>query len=420
MKNTFLFRLIALAGLLFVTALSTAQDSAGNRLYEIIASGVLRVGTTGDYQPFSLRSGSSDEFIGLDIELAHELAQALGVQLQIVPTSWPRLMKDFGERRFDLALGGVSVTLERQKKGLFSIPYLRDGKTPIARCENQARFQTLAQIDQAQVRLIVNPGGTNESFARARAPHAQLTVFPDNTAIFDQIVAGRADLMMTDAIEARLQQRLHPQLCAIHPDAPFDFSEKAILLPRDLLLKAFVDQWLHQRIASGALQQAIDRWLDFPWGLTPLRLAIDQRLLLAPAVARAKWNAQSPIEDLQREEQVIQAAVRQGAELGLAQQWIQEVFRAQIEASKTVQRALFAQWQTQHPGRFDDAPDLAKTIRPELDRLTAQLLHSMADNAAVLQDPLRRADVARAMQPLEAGALSQAAVLQALAPFATP
>lgn len=406
-------RLLALlAGLM-----ASAQADTGRRLDDITARGVLRVGTTGDYKPFSSRTGKGDDFVGLDIEMAGDLARALSVNVQIVPTSWPTLMQDFGENKFDIALGGVSITPERQKQGLFSVPYLRDGKTPITRCENVARFQTLAQIDQPRVRLIVNPGGTNERFARSKAPSAQLTVYPDNVTIFDRIVTGAADLMITDAIEARLQQRLHPQLCAVHPDAPFDFAEKAILLPRDVAFKAYVDKWLHQLIASGAMQRSIDRWLDFPWGLEPLRLAIDQRLLLAQAVARAKWNVQAPIEDLGREAQVIQAAVKEGTALGLSSAWIEAVFRAQIEASKTVQRELFAKWGAQQAGKFDDAPDLGKTIRPELDRLTTQLLRSMADNQAVLNDASRKADVTRAMRSLEARALSPQAVTQALAPF---
>lgn len=421
MKNTlriYLMKFIALIGLLFIAVMANAQADANNRLDDIVARGVLRVGTTGDYKPFSFRIGKSNDFVGLDIELANSLAQAMGVQLQLVPTSWPTLMKDFGDDKFDVALSGVSITQERQKKGLFSISYLRDGKTPIARCENQARFQTLAQIDQSNVRLIVNPGGTNESFAKAQVPHAQLSVFPDNVMIFDQIVANEADLMITDVIEARLQQRLHPQLCALHPDAPFTVSEKAILLPRDLRLKAFVDPWLQQLITSGTMQKTIDRWLDFPWGLEPLRLAIDQRLLLAQAVARAKWNVQAPIEDLQREEQVIQAAVKQGAQFDLSSAWIRQVFRAQIEASKTVQRELFAKWTAQQAGKFEDAPDLAKTIRPELDRLTSQLLQSLANNQALLKDPARKTEVTRAMRTFDAAQLSQAAVEQALAPFA--
>ncbi|WP_254441964.1 gamma subclass chorismate mutase AroQ [Duganella vulcania] len=154
-----------------------------------------------------------------------------------------------------------------------------------------------------------------------------------------------------------------------------------------------------------------------PLQLEPLRLAIDQRLLLAQAVARAKWNARAVIEDLPREALVIHAAVEQGAALGLPGDWIDAVFRAQIEASKTVQRELFAQWRAQQVDRFDDAPDLARTVRPELDRLTAQILRSMRDNQTALRDPAGKADVARALGVLEARTLSPAAVEQALAPF---
>jgi chorismate mutase-like protein len=300
------------------------------------------------------------------------------------------------------------------------VPYLHDGKTPITRCENVARFQTLAQIDRPEVRLIVNPGGTNERFARSRAPHAQLTVYPDNVTIFGQLVDGAADLMITDAIETRLQQRLHPQLCAVHPEAPFDSVDKAILLPRDPALKSYVDHWLQPRLDGGGMQARLDRWLAFPWGLEPLRQAIDQRLLLAQDVARAKWNAKAAIEDLPREEQVIAAAVRQGATLGLPEAWVRTVFRAQIDASKTVQRALYRRWEAEGIIRFDDAPDLAKTIRPQLDRLTTQLLRSMADNQALLHDGGRQTDVAAALHALQARALDPAAADRALAPFLSP
>jgi chorismate mutase-like protein len=236
-------------------------------------------------------------------------------------------------------------------------------------------------------------------------------VYPDNVTIFGQIVAGAADLMITDAIETRLQQRLHPQLCAVHPEQPFDHAEKAILLPRDDAFKAYVDRWLGQRLASGSVHHQLERWLAFAWNLEPLRQAVDQRLLLAPAVARAKWNVQAPIEDLPREAQVITAAVQQGRTLGLPDAWVEAVFKAQIEASKTIQRELYARWRSEQAGHFSDAPDLAHTIRPELDRITAQLLRAMSDNQAVLKS------AAKNMRPLDAAALSPTAATQALAPF---
>ena len=97
-----------------------------SRLDEILARGVLRVGTTGDYKPFTYRVGNGG-FIGLDVALAGDLATSLGVKLQLVPTTWGAMMADLGDDRFDLAMGGVSVSLERQKRAWFSTPYLRDG-----------------------------------------------------------------------------------------------------------------------------------------------------------------------------------------------------------------------------------------------------------------------------------------------------
>ncbi|MCT5814015.1 autoinducer binding domain-containing protein [Pseudomonas aeruginosa] len=68
-----------------------------------------------------------------------------------------------------------------------------------------------------------------------------------------------------DAIEARLQSRLHPELCAVHPQQPLDFAEKAYLLPRDEAFKRYVDQWLHIAEQSGLLRQRMEHWLEYRW-----------------------------------------------------------------------------------------------------------------------------------------------------------
>ncbi|WP_305883469.1 transporter substrate-binding domain-containing protein [Chromobacterium sp. IIBBL 290-4] len=237
-----------------------AAAAQADQLDDILARGALRVATTGDYLPFSGKRADGG-YQGLDIDMAEDLARSLGVKLEWVPTSWPNLMRDQAAGAFDIAMSGISISLERQKRALYSISYLNDGKTPIVRCENAARFQTLAQLNQPQTRLVVNPGGTNERFAKSRLKDANLTVFPDNTQIFQQIIAGKADAMVTDAVETRYQQKLHPELCALHPDQPFDFSQKAYLLPNDWRWKAWVDQWLAQRKQDGFFDEISAKWL---------------------------------------------------------------------------------------------------------------------------------------------------------------
>jgi cyclohexadienyl dehydratase len=242
---------------------SFAQQTPPSRLDAILAAGVLKVGSTGDYKPFTFKDPATGAFSGFDIDQAQSLAAALGVKVEMVPTAWPNLMKDFEAGAFDIAMGGVSVTFDRQKKGLFSIPYMHEGKTPIARCDDKDKFATLAAIDKPGVKVITNPGGTNEKFDRANFKTAEIVVFPDNTKIFEELAAGKADVMITDASETRYQQKLHPGvLCSLHPDQPFDFAEKAYWVQRDGALKAFVDQWMHQSMESGAYQATYAKWFE--------------------------------------------------------------------------------------------------------------------------------------------------------------
>jgi cyclohexadienyl dehydratase len=247
-----------------VLAISTAPaEQPSSRLDEITARGSLRVGVTGDYKPFSYFDKTTESFTGFDVDMAEALGKALGVKIEYVHTAWPQLMKDFEADKFDIAMGGVSITLDRQKKGYFSTPIMHEGKTPIARCGDVAKYQTLEEIDRPGTRVITNPGGTNERFARAHIKSAEIKVYGDNVTIFDEIAKGDADLMITDASETRYQQKLHPGvLCSVHPDKPFDFAEKAYWLQRDTALKDFVDQWLHIEAEDGSLKKLMATWFE--------------------------------------------------------------------------------------------------------------------------------------------------------------
>ena len=236
--------------------------SMASRLDTIVAAKKLTVCTTGDYKPYTYLNPDNGAFEGIDIDLAKDLGKSLGAEVEFVKTSWPTLMKDYTSGVCDIAVGGISVTLDRARQAYYSAPTARSGKTPITRCENVDKFQTLEQIDQPGVTAVVNPGGTNERFARASLKQAKIEVYNDNVTIFDQILEGKVDLMMTDAEETLLQQKLRPGLCAVHPDKPFTFSEKGFLLPRgDAVFKHYVDQWVHLTAENGSLEKIRKTWL---------------------------------------------------------------------------------------------------------------------------------------------------------------
>jgi len=257
--------LIALCVQSFVTGARGQADRTTSvitpsRLDEVIARRVLRVCTTGDYRPYSFLKPDG-RFEGIDIELTLKLARSLDVKVEFITTSWSRLLTDFKEK-CDVAVGGISTTLERQKEAFLTEPYIVDGKTPIVRCKEVDKYRTIAQIDEPRTRVIVNPGGTNEFFARRYFPHASLTVYPDNLTIFQQILANKADVIVTDVSETLIQQKLNPGLCSVHPDKPLVYGEKAFMVPRGgVTFQQYVNQFLHLSKANGDYQAVIDKWL---------------------------------------------------------------------------------------------------------------------------------------------------------------
>ncbi|KTC25716.1 ArtI protein [Pseudomonas marginalis ICMP 9505] len=249
--------------LLASLATNALADTAPSRLDEVLQRGTLNVCTTGDYTPYSaLRADGTYE--GIDIAMAESLAKSLNASIHWVPTTWKSLMPDFLAQRCDIAVGGISVSLERQKKAFFSQTLGVDGKIPLVRCAEVQRYQSVEQINQPQVRVIEPAGGTNEAFARAHLANAQIRLH-DNVTIFDELLAGKADVMITDASEARFQQKRKPGLCAVNPERQMQYGEKAYLLPRDdVAWKSYVDQWLHLSVANGVYAGILDQWLAAP------------------------------------------------------------------------------------------------------------------------------------------------------------
>ncbi|MCL6404589.1 transporter substrate-binding domain-containing protein [Dickeya dadantii] len=247
------FSLILLLGL-------AGGASAASHLDQVQEQGVLKVCTTGDYKPYtSLRADGDYE--GIDIAMAQSLAKSLGVKVEWVKTSWKTLMPDFQSGKCDIAMGGISVTLERQKKAFFSSMLDVDGKIPLVRCDDKDKYQTIAQINQPSVRVIEPAGGTNEAFVHAHLPNARLALH-DNVTIFQQLVDKQTDVMITDASEALFQQQRYPQLCAVNPSSPMQYGEKAYMLPRDdMSWKLYVDQWLHLAKSTGEYRKIISEWL---------------------------------------------------------------------------------------------------------------------------------------------------------------
>ena len=371
-----------LGSILALCAAAATAQSPVPSWTQIQQQGVLRVGTTGDYAPYSVRD-AQDRYAGSDVALARELALALGLRVEFVPTAWRSLQQDAEAGRFDIAIGGISDTPERRRFAYFSTSYLRDAKEPVVRCGEETRYDTREEINAPTVRLIVNPGGTNEAFVRAQFPRASLTVHPNNPGVFEEVRAGRADVMITDGMEAALQQRRGQGLCAVRVGNRWAPAGKAVMLPQDAALRDVIDAQLRRAGGARAYARRLQPWLeDAAWATqTPaheLAVLIDERLALGTEVARYKWNTGAAIEDPPREKALLDSLRERAAPLGLPQELVDRFFTAQIEASKQLQHELFARWQREHREKFSGIADLATAIRPGIDRVTSEMLQTLA------------------------------------------
>ena len=240
--------------------ISYADTPQAQAFTALLESRTLRVGTTGDYAPFSDQTAKGLE--GIDIDLARDLALFLGLELELVLTSWPTLLYDLAADRYDIGMSGISIKPFRLEVAHMSNAYHTGGKTPIIRCADQDQYQSLTDIDREGVDLIVNPGGTNERFVRANIKHADIRVFDDNAMVFTEIVEGRADVMITDAIEVTYRSAVHPALCPAMAGHTFTFSEKGYLMPQNDLLRQQVNRWLADRTERGIVQWTFNRHLS--------------------------------------------------------------------------------------------------------------------------------------------------------------
>ena len=243
--------------LIFLVSCASTKKRGDSSVAEIKARGTVLIGTTGDYRPLTYME-ENGKYWGFGIEIAEKIAQHLGVKAEFVPTSWVTLSADTQAtlKKFDFAIGGITITESRKETMLMSQGYLANGKTILCRAEDSERFQALSDIDKSDVRVMVNPGGLNEKFAHENLKNAKIIVFNQNELIPNEIAVGNADVMITEITEAPWYVKNDSRLDAPLLTAPFTHGQIGVLMQKgqeDLL--ALVNNILSQLEKDGTLSQ---------------------------------------------------------------------------------------------------------------------------------------------------------------------
>ena len=344
--------------------------------------GLLRVGTSGDYAPFSLvtsPAGGRTEFQGLAPEIARAYAEDRGLELVFVRFRWPNLLADLAANRFDVAMGGITLRPERSLAGRFSLPVVGSGA--VALVPSNGPLATLQDLERPGLRIAVNAGGHLERVTRKHFPQATLLTQDDNAAVMAQLDDGRAEAVITDTLEAPLWREGRPNIRTL---GPFTQDRKALLVRvENAELAEDLDRWLLANERNGRLAewraQYLDKQPEAPLArpvLSGLLAAMAERLALMPGVAEAKRASGSPVAVPAREARVLAAAVARVRESEAALETpakdrlpeaaIRAFFVAQIEAAKAIQAQVLAQPRSP---KSPPPPSLDGDLRPALLRI---------------------------------------------------
>ncbi len=329
------------------------------------APGVLRVGTSGDYPPFSERGA------GFDIEVAERLARDLGLRIEWVAFRWPELSARIDAGDFDVAMSGVTWRAERSVHGWMSRAVAVGGPCLVGA--------------SPPATLAVNRGGILERWARGRFPGARVRTVDDNLSLPGLLARREVEAIVTDSFE--LPHFARPGQ-PTHCDPARDRKVYWIAPARADELGPRIDAWLERNEAELASLRA--RWFGDPQPRDAIDHLVDlavRRLALMPAVAWYKRAHGLPIEDRDRERVVLDAAVARAHGAGLDPGSLRESFALQVDLAKGVQR---------------DAPehaptlDLQSELRPALLRLGDRLVAAYAAAAPLSAErlPASRLDLA--------------------------
>lgn len=250
---------VALAALSTHTVADAQQTS---RLHRIVETGVLRVGTTGDFNPMSFRDPATNDYAGFDIDVARRLAADMEVEIEFVPTAWTTLINGILADQYDITTS-ASLNMQRAKVAGFSDEYVQFGTVPLTLRAQADRFDGWDSIDDPEVTVAVTLGTVFDAQARSYFSEARIVAVEAPARDYQELLAGRADVSITSNIEAATLVRTYPELAQVPVEQARSRRPGAFLLPQDdQIWINYVNHWIALKRAEGFFEELERTWLS--------------------------------------------------------------------------------------------------------------------------------------------------------------
>ena len=253
-----------LALLVFLTSLQvgTLISARADTMAAIIDRGTLRIGIAEeDFLPWIGRD-KSGKLLGFEVDVAQDLARVLEVRPEFVEKPFGNLLSDLTAGRFDVIISAYSVTTDRARLALFSVPYGQTDYYLLLDRKSLPQSASQGDYDVEGYKIGIIADTIGEDIAERSFTKAEIVEFPDDNASREALSKGEVGAIIAATPIPNFMMLRDPDRYAIGSEALYSSSEAVAARPDSLRFINFINAWIEENRTNGRLQAARDYWFD--------------------------------------------------------------------------------------------------------------------------------------------------------------
>jgi polar amino acid transport system substrate-binding protein len=265
MKKGVLFGLAALMafGFVFTAAVFGADIELAKKSHveQILARGELRVGFESGYVPFEM-TDKKGNFIGFDMDYGRRMAKDMGVKFVPINTAWDGIIPALMTNKFDIIMGGMTITQERNLKVNFSDPYIVVGQTILLNKKHEGKVNSYKDLNNPTFILTSRMGTTGEQAIKRLIPKATYKGFESEAEAGLEVINGKADALVYDLPFCGFLYGSQGQGKTVFLNEPFTYEPLAWAINKgDPDFLNFLNNFLRQTKGDGFYDQLYQKWI---------------------------------------------------------------------------------------------------------------------------------------------------------------
>jgi polar amino acid transport system substrate-binding protein len=253
-------KILCLITLIFLMAAGTV--TARESIIETIQKeGVIRVGLS-TFVPWAMKD-KKGELVGFEVDVARKLAQDMGVKIELIPTAWSGIIPALLTGKFDIIIGGMGVTPQRNLKVNFTIPYEYSGMSLVAHKVKAKGFSKLSDFNNKDIYIAVRMGTTAEQAARKHIPKATLKLFENESQALQELNLGRVHAVVSSAPMPVFHALKFPDKLFVPLEENFTKEPIGFALKKgDHDALNFFNNWIINMHSEGFLKEKAHYWFE--------------------------------------------------------------------------------------------------------------------------------------------------------------